>query len=214
MTEREKMLAGLPYLALDPELTALRHRARRLTRQLNATTEEEAARRAELARELLAAVGRNIELEPPFRVDYGCHVYVGDGFFANFGCVILDSAEVRIGHGVLFGPGVHIYTAHHPLAAAERIRPDFGTGPELASPVTIGDRAWLGGGVIVCPGVTIGADTVIGAGSVVVRDIPAGVVAAGNPCRVIRALEAPAPSPRGPRASGRGDRLAADGGPE
>jgi maltose O-acetyltransferase len=119
-------------------------------------------------------------------VDYGFNIHVGEGFYANFGCVILDCAEVRIGDGVLLGPGVHIYAAHHPLEAAQRTRDDFTVGPELASPVTIGNRVWIGGGAILCPGVSIGDDTVIGAGSIVVKDIPSGVVAAGNPCRVIR----------------------------
>lgn len=178
------MLAGLPYLASDPELVAARRRARRLTRQYNATTEAEDGARETLLRELFGRAGTRLEIEPPFRCDYGSQIEAGDGFYMNFGGVILDCAPVRIGKNVLCGPGVHIYAASHPLDAATRIQ-----GPELARPVTLGDNVWLGGGVIVCPGVTIGANTTIGAGSVVTRDVPAGVFAAGNPCRVIRALD-------------------------
>ncbi|MGE5591703.1 MAG: sugar O-acetyltransferase [Bacillota bacterium] len=182
-TEREKMLAGELYDSSDPELVALRLRARRLTRQYNATTEEEAERRAEILRELFGAVG-SATIEPTFRCDYGGNIRVGRNLYMNFDCVILDCAAVEIGDNVMAGPGVHIYTAYHPLQAAERVK-----GPELAAPVRIGDNVWLGGGVIVCPGVTIGSNTTIGAGSVVTRDVPDNVFAAGNPCRVIRPLE-------------------------
>lgn len=182
-SEKRKMLAGEPYLPADPELVAERKRARRLTRRFNQTTEEEVEEREGLLKDLFGSVGGRVEIEPPFRCDYGSHIHVGDGFYMNFGGVILDCAEVRIGRNVLCGPGVHLYAATHPLEAAERAR-----GPELAKPIVIGDDVWLGGGVIVCPGVTIGAGTTIGAGSVVTADVPAGVLAAGNPCRVIRAL--------------------------
>ena len=124
-------------------------------------------------------------IEPPFHCDYGSNIYAGDRMYMNFGCVILDCAEVRIGADLQAGPYVQIYTAHHPLDAAQRT-----AGPELASPITIGNRVWLGGGAIICPGVTIGDDTTIGAGSVVVSDIPARVLAVGNPCRVVRRLDA------------------------
>ncbi len=182
------MLAGSLYDPGDPELVAMRRQARRLTRLYNATTEAEIPRRQELIRQLLGATGRRFEIEPPFQVDYGRHIHVGEGFYANFGCVILDCAPVRIGNGVLLAPGVHIYTAHHPLDPSLRIRPDFSPGEELASPVTIGHRVWIGGGTILCPGVTIGDNTVIGAGSVVTKDIPPGVLAVGNPCRVVRTI--------------------------
>ncbi|MCX6022172.1 MAG: sugar O-acetyltransferase [Chloroflexi bacterium] len=182
-TEREKMLAGELYNASDPELVALSKRARRLTRLFNATTEEESERRSALLRELFGAVGGAF-IEPPFHCDYGGQIRVGVNFFMNFGGVILDGAVVEIGDNVMCGPGVHIYTAYHPLPAAERIK-----GPELAAPVRIGDNVWLGGGVIILPGVTIGDNTTIGAGSVVTRDIPAHVLAVGNPCRVIRRLD-------------------------
>lgn len=184
MTEREKMLAGELYLAADPELVAMRRRARRLTRLFNETTEDEEPRRERLLGELLGAMGEGVFIEPPFRCDYGSQITIGDRFYANFGCVILDCAPVRIGSEVKFGPSVQIYAATHPLDPAARA-----AGPELAFPVTIGDRAWIGGGAILCPGITIGENTVIGAGSVVTRDVPANVIAAGNPCRVIRPLD-------------------------
>ncbi len=184
-TEKQKMLAGELYLAADPELVAERLRARRLTRRFNGTTEDEGERRGALLREVFGTVGPRAEVEPPFYCDYGYNIHAGDGLFVNFNCVILDCATVHLGHSVMIAPCVQIYTAHHPLDAALRV-----SGPELASPVRVGNRVWLGGGAIVCPGVTIGDDTTIGAGSVVTRDIPAGVLAAGNPCRVIRRIHA------------------------
>jgi maltose O-acetyltransferase len=183
MTEREKMLAGELYLASDAELVALRRRARRLTRLFNVTTEDEAEPRLALLRELFGALGEGAVVEPPFHCDYGAQIFAGDRFYANFGCVILDCAPVRFGNDVLLGPSVQVYAATHPLDPAARA-----AGPELAAPVTVGDRVWIGGGAILCPGVTIGENATIGAGSVVTRDVPANVVAAGNPCRVLRRL--------------------------
>jgi len=182
-SERDLMLAGEMYLASDPELVAARKRARRLTRLYNATTEEEPGLRREILVELLGEGGDRAEIEPPFRCDYGSLIRVGPGFYANFGCVILDCNRVTIGRDVKFGPGVHVYAAHHPVDPAAR-----NSGRELASPVTIGDGAWIGGGAIILAGVTIGEGATIGAGSVVSRPIPARVIAAGVPCRVIRAL--------------------------
>ncbi len=182
-TEKQKMLAGELYLASDPELTAGRTRARRLTRLYNQTTEEEIDRRLEILRTLLAAVGPRVEIEPPFRCDYGSNIRVGDGFYANFDCVILDCNAVTIGRDVKLGPRVQILAASHPIDP--RV---LETGRELAAPVTIGDDVWVGAGAIIGPGVTIGSGTTIGAGSVVTRDIPSNVVAAGVPCRVIRHL--------------------------
>jgi maltose O-acetyltransferase len=183
MTEREKMLAGQLYDASDAELTEMRHRARALTRALNATTEVDLAERDRLLRALLGRVGARITIEPPFYCDYGTHIFAGDGVYMNFGCVVLDPNEVHLGTNVFLGPRVQLLTASHPLDATERIR-----GPELGYPVRIGDNVWIGAGAIVCPGVTIGADTTIGAGAVVVKDIPAGELAVGNPCRVVRSL--------------------------
>ncbi|MBI3945730.1 MAG: sugar O-acetyltransferase [Armatimonadetes bacterium] len=177
------MLAGELYLAYDPELIAMRGRARRLLRQYCRTTEEEGEARLQILRELFARVGPRVEIEPPFHCDYGCYIEAGDNLYMNCGCVILDCAPVRLGDNVMFGPYVQVYAATHPTDLGARL-----SGRELAAPVTIGNNVWIGGGAIVCPGVTIGADTTIGAGSVVVKDIPAAVVAAGNPCRVIRRL--------------------------
>lgn len=180
-TERKLMLSGELYLASDPELVALRRRARRLTRLFNQTTEEQPDERRTIITDLFGAVGPRFEIEPAFQCDYGFNIFAGDNVFMNFGCVFLDCAPIRIGRNVLFGPGVHLYAATHPTDPVVRA-----TGRELAFPITIGDDVWIGGGVIVCPNVTIGDRCVIGAGSVVTKDVPAGMVAAGNPCRVIR----------------------------
>ena len=183
-TEREKMLRGDLYIANDAELVEARIRARRLFAQFNASDPADVAGRTAVLRELLGSVGEESWIEPPFFCDYGTQVRLGAGVFVNFGAIFLDPAAITIGDQAQLGPAVQLLTADHPRDPAVRA-----AGPELARPITIGSRAWLGGGVIVCPGVTIGADTTIGAGSVVVRDIPAGVVAAGNPCRVIRDLK-------------------------
>lgn len=182
-TEKEKMLAGELYNALDPELVAGRRRARLLTRRLNDSSDDEAELRGELLQELFGSSGANLWLEPPFYCDYGSNIHVGDNVFLNFNCVILDVAEVRIGSDTMLGPAVQIYTATHPIEAHERLK-----GLEAGKPITIGSGVWLGGGAIINPGVTIGDRTVIGAGSVVTRNIPGDVFAAGNPCRVIREL--------------------------
>jgi len=183
-TELEKMLAGQLYDASDADLLARRYRAAHQLAQLNALLPDDPARPALLAG-LLGALGAGSEVLSPFRCDYGSQIFLGERVFINYNCVILDCAPVHIGDHTLLGPGVQLYAASHPLAAAERIK-----GPELAAPITVGRNVWLGGGVIVCPGVTIGDNTTIGAGSVVTRDVPANVLAAGNPCRVIRELPA------------------------
>ena len=182
-TEREKMLAGELYVAVDPELTAARIRARRLVRAYNATDEEEAAQRRELLGQLLGSMGPGVWIEPPFQCDYGTQIHLGARVFINFQCVILDCNTVTIGDDAALGPGVHIYAATHPLDPDERIK-----GPELARPVTLGAKTWIGGGAIILPGVTIGEGTTIAAGSVVTKDVPPYVLAGGNPCRVIRPL--------------------------
>jgi maltose O-acetyltransferase len=183
-TEREKMLSGQLYRAADADLIAARRRARRLCRLYNATTEEETERRRQLLAELFGQVGPEVEIEPPFACDYGENIRAGSGLYVNFGCVILDCGRVDIGEGVLLGPGVQIYAAYHPTDPAVRA-----TGAELAGPIRIGNNVWIGGQAVLCPGVTIGDNTTIGAGSIVTRDVPAGVIAAGNPCRVIRPVE-------------------------
>lgn len=182
-TERDKMLAGKLYRSADPELAEARRRARRLTRLYNTSTEDELERRTELLRELFGRVGARTEIEPPFHCDYGANIFAGDGLFMNFGCVILDCGKVEIGSNVFFGPGVHIYAAYHPLDAATR-----NSGVEYGGAVRIGDNCWLGGHVSVLANVSIGHNCVIGAGSVVTRDIPPSVIAVGSPCRPIRAL--------------------------
>ncbi len=181
MTEREKMLAGLLYDASDKELSGLRNRAREITSAYNSTRTSEIDVRRALLNRLLGQMSPKIEIEPPFRCDYGTNIFLGNNFYANFGVVILDVAEVHIGDNVMLAPNVQIYTAHHPLDVETRI-----SMLELGSSVRIGDNVWIGGGAIILPGVTIGENSVIGAGSVVTRDVPPNVVAAGNPCRVIR----------------------------
>lgn len=182
-TEREKMLAGELYSALDPELVALRDRARQLTARYNATNMQQAKERGEVLQQLLGNIGRNVWIEPPFTCDYGRFLELGDDVYINFHCTVLDCCRITIGHQTMLGPNVQLYAATHPLDAAERCQ-----GLEFARPISIGSQVWIGGGVIVCPGVTIGDRTTIGAGSVVTRDVPADVFAAGNPCRVIRSL--------------------------
>jgi maltose O-acetyltransferase len=185
LTERERMLAGEPYDPLDGDLVAGRARARAITRAYNETTGEDPERRRALLSDLLGAVGDGVWIEPPFRCDYGSNIYLGRNVFLNFDCVVLDCARVEIGDQTLVGPCVQIYAATHPLSSDERR-----AGLESALPVTIGDDVWIGGATVICPGVKIGPRTVVGAGSVVVTDLPADVVAAGNPCRVLRSLAA------------------------
>lgn len=182
-TELQKMLADELYIAADPVLTAMRSKARQLFSQYNQTNYDDFEARKDIMGQLLGKMGNNLDIQAPFFCDYGAHIFTGDNVFMNFNCIILDCAEVHIGNNVLFGPNVQIYTAYHPIIASERIK-----GPELAAPITIKDNVWVGGGAIICKGVTIGENTTIGAGSVVTRDIPDHVFAAGNPCRVIKAL--------------------------
>jgi maltose O-acetyltransferase len=182
MTEREKMLAGQLYDALDPELVRMRHRARDLCRELNATADAEETRRREIVKSLLGEGGDSVWLQPPFFCDYGSNIRLGHRVFFNFNCVVLDVCEVRIGDFTQFGPAVQILTPLHPMDAELRRREEYG------KPIEIGSDVWVGGGALILPGVTIGSRSVIGAGSVVTRDVPEGVLAAGNPCRVIRPL--------------------------
>ncbi len=183
MTELEKMLAGELYDASDPTLVTMRSQARRLFSEYNRISYDDDAERRAVLDQLLGHAGRNLNIQAPFYCDYGKYISIGDNGFLNFNCIFLDCAQITIGDNFQCAPNVQLYTAYHPVIAAERIK-----GPELASPITIGNNVWLGGGVIVCPGVIIGDNTTIGAGSVVTKDIPADVFAAGNPCRVIREL--------------------------
>ncbi len=176
------MVAGELYEPQDPELVRLREQARDWCWALNATRESASAERRRLLEQLLGRGGDSAWIQPPFFCDYGSNIHLGNKVYFNFNCVVLDVCEVQIGDFTLFGPAVQIYTATHPLNAAERRRAEY------AKPIEIGSDCWIGGGAIILPGVKIGSKSVIGAGSVVTRDVPSGVVAAGNPCRVLREI--------------------------
>src|SRR4051812_22191395 len=181
-SEWDKMLSGELYDPLDPDLVRAREHARDLCQALNATRESQADERRRIALELFGTGGESVWLQPPFFCDYGTNIRLGERVFFNFNCVVLDVCEVRIGDFTMFGPAVQIYTATHPMDAMLR------RSQEFARPIAIGADVWVGGGAILCPGVRIGSRSVIGAGSVVTREIPEGVFAAGNPCRVIREI--------------------------
>lgn len=182
--EWQKMLRGEVYEALHPEFLRRLENTRDLLWEYNSLRPSEEKRREEIIRNLLGSCGEKFHINQPFRCDYGCNVYIGENFFANFNLTILDEGEVHIGDNVFIGPNVSMYTACHPLNPEER-----NTGVEWAEPITIGDNVWIGGSVTILPGVTIGNNAVIGAGSVVSKDIPAGSLAVGNPCRVIRKID-------------------------
>ena len=177
------MLRGEPYLASHPDLLFERRQCRLVCERFNATSFGETVARRVILEGLLGHVGEDAEVMAPFECDYGYQISVGARTFINFGAVVLDAAEVRIGDDVQIGPGVQLITALHPLEPEPRRR-----GVETAAPVSVGDGAWLAAGVIVLPGVTIGADAVVGSGSVVTKDMPAGHLCFGNPCRVIRQI--------------------------
>jgi maltose O-acetyltransferase len=181
---RERMLAGELYVADDPELAEQSARARGLAHRLNIADPTDTAAHRAILTELLAAFGEGSELRPPFYCDYGYQTTIGARCFVNWGLVSLDAARVTIGNDVQIGPNVQLLTATHPINPGLRL-----DKWEAAKPIMIMDNVWLGGGVIVGPGVTIGENTVVGAGAVVVRDLPANVVAVGNPARAIRTLE-------------------------
>jgi maltose O-acetyltransferase len=181
-SERDKMLAGELYDPMDRELVVGRDRARDLCQALNATREAQQDERRRILKELFGAGGDSVWMQPPFYCDYGSNISMGERVFFNFNCIVLDVCEVRIGDFTLFGPAVQVYTATHPMNAELRRKQEF------AKPIAIGSDVWVGGGAIICPGVRIGSKSVIGAGSVITRDIPEGVFAAGNPCRVIREI--------------------------
>jgi maltose O-acetyltransferase len=181
--QKDRMLAGELYCADDPELRADAERCERLLRRFNATGAGDADERSAILRELLGSVAERVVIKPPLVMDYGYQTTIGAGTFINSGAVILDVGRVTIGSDVQIGPNVQLLTPTHPLEPELRR-----TGVEAAEPISIGDNVWLGGGVIVCPGVTIGRNTVVGAGAVVTRDLPPGVLAVGNPARVISEL--------------------------
>lgn len=183
MTEKERMLAGKLYIAQGDEIVGGILRARQLVRSFNDSDELAFERRDEILRELLGHVGEGSSINPPFRCDYGSNISVGDHFFANYDCIFIDVCPITIGDNVFFGPRVCLYTAGHPVDAEVR-----NMNLEYGKPITIGSNVWFGGNVVVNPGVTIGDNVVIGSGSVVTRDIPSGVIAAGSPCRVLREI--------------------------
>ena len=180
-TEKEKMLAGERYNCLDPDLEVERQRAKVLLRLFNSN--EAAPERQAILRRLLGEIGGNSIIEPPFHCSYGHNIHIGDRVFLNVLCTILDCNEVRIGHHVMIGPSVQIYTAAHALEVESRIQ-----GWEVAKPVAIEEKVWIGGGAIILPGVTVGRTSVVGAGAVVTQSVPANCVVAGNPAKVIREL--------------------------
>ena len=191
MTEREKMLAGKLYNPTDSELVALRRKVRQACVEYNRSNEDEEQERYDLLHSILKSHKKDFYFEPDIRFDYGCNTSIGENFFANYNSVILDVAPVTIGDNVMFGANVTIATPVHPLLAGERAIQQYPDGVydlEYAKPITIEDGVWLASGVIVNGGVTIGKNSVIASGSVVTRDIPEGVIAAGVPCRVIRKL--------------------------
>lgn len=184
MTEKEKMLSGELYEAWDEELTRDRLKCRELLYEFNLMRPTNRDEKKQIIQGLFGSVGEEVWVESPFQCDYGYNIHVGNGFFANFNCVFLDCAKVTIGNHVLIAPNVGIYTATHPQNSEVRA-----SGLEMAYPITIGNRVWIGANAIILPGVTIGDNTIIGAGSVVTKDIPANVVAVGNPCRVLRKIQ-------------------------
>jgi len=182
-TEKQKMLNGELYNAADSELINERSAARIFMRRFNEAGEDKMEQRIKALHQMIPSQGENVWIEPPFYCDYGYNIELGDKVYFNFNCVILDVMKVQIGANTLIGPGVQIFTAMHPMNWKERA-----SGLEFAKPVSIGSDVWIGGGAIICPGVSIGSRSVIGAGSVVTKDIPGNVFAAGNPCRVIKNL--------------------------
>lgn len=182
-TNRERMLAGDLYVSDDPENTRMAQRAVRLQEAYRAKAAEDEEAALEILAELLGTFGEGAFIKAPLYVDYGENLHVGERTFANYNLTALDVAEIRIGADTQIGPNVQLLTPTHPIEPTPR-RDKL----EAALPITIGDNVWLGGGVIVCPGVTIGDNTVVGAGAVVVRDLPANVVAVGNPARIVREI--------------------------
>lgn len=183
-TEKEKMLSGELYNALDKELTQDRLYARFLLKKLNDTGEDKEENKNQILKKLIPNKGENLFIQTPFYCDYGTNIVVGDNVYFNFNCVVLDVMRVSIGSRTMIGPNVQIYTATHPMNYKERA-----SGLEFAKAIHIGNDVWIGGSAVICPGVSIGNRTVVGAGSVVTKNLPSDVFAAGNPCKVIRKIE-------------------------
>lgn len=183
MTEWEKMQAGLTYNDFDKDLFNRRVEAKKLFRAYNRTDDDEVDKRNDIMHRLFRHVGENVWIEPDFRCEFGKNITIGNNVYINFGCVILDCGQVSIGDDTLIGPNVGIFSGNHAADAGERT-----AGGLIPKPIAIGDRVWICGNVSIVPGVRIGDESVIGAGSVVTHDIPSGVIAAGNPCRVLRKI--------------------------
>lgn len=189
LSEREKMLSGVPYNSRDPELLGLYYQARELLKEWENCSSRDSKRKSDLLKQLFDQIGVGVWIEAPFYCDYGKHIQIGQNTFIHTGAVFLDSAWVKIGKNVLIGPRVQIYTAGHPLSVEDRI-PQEESAPYVthAQPVSIGDACWIGGGTIILPGVKIGSNTTVAAGSLVTKDLPDGVLAVGSPAKVIRKL--------------------------
>ncbi|WP_028562665.1 sugar O-acetyltransferase [Paenibacillus pinihumi] len=182
-TEKQKMLDGELYLAADPQLAKERDYARQMTRIYNQTTETDGGLRSEILKKLLGSTGEQFFMEPNIRFDYGYNIHIGENFYSNFDCTILDVCEVRFGDNCMLGPGVHIYAATHPLHPDER-----NAGPEYGKPVTIGSNVWIGGRAVINPGVTIGNNVVIASGAVVTKNVPDNQIVGGNPAKIIKEI--------------------------
>jgi len=182
-TEKDKMLAGEIYFANDKELAAARNKAKKLLHKLNVTEYLMNGNARNILHQLLPNANKRLYIEPPFHCDYGYNIHSGENVYFNVNCVVLDTMKITIGNNVFFGPGVHVYTATHPLDAMERRTVEF------SKPVSIGNDCWIGGNSVICPGVTIGNGCTIGAGSVVTKNIPDDSLAVGNPAKVIRTLK-------------------------
>ena len=182
-SEKEKMISGKPYKAFDDELVNERRYAKELIFDFNSFRPNEIVNRNGLIKRLLDKIGNSFIIEPPFRCDYGYNIEIGENFYSNYNLIILDCAKVLIGDNVMIGPNVSIYTAGHPVHYEIRNQ-----GYEYTVPVSIGNNVWIGGNAVINPGVSIGDNSVIGSGSVVTKDIPGNVIAAGNPCKVLRGI--------------------------
>lgn len=183
MTEKELMLSGQLYNAGDVELFKERLQAKKLIRLFNSASDEQIDYRLDIIKKLFKKTGNNVYIEPPFRCDYGYNIVVGNNFYANYDCIMLDVCDIIIGDNVFFAPRVCLFSASHPVDAAIR-----NSQLEYGQPITIGNNVWIGGGTIVNPGVKIGDNSIIGSGSVVTKNIPPNVIAAGNPCRILRKI--------------------------
>jgi len=184
MTELEKMLSGNLYYSNDESLHNLRKKCRKLTHEYNSAKPDDTELKSRILKELLGKYSPECVIEPNFFCDYGFNIELDENVFINFNCVFLDCAKITIGKNVLLGPNVHIYTAGHPIDAGTRNR-----GLEFAKPVTICDNVWIGGSAVINPGIKIGKNSIIGSGSIVTKDVPKNVIAAGNPCRIIRSID-------------------------